>query len=527
MATQLQMRRGTASQNSSFTGAEGEVSVNTTNDSLHIHDGSTAGGFELARADLNNVSDTSLNAALTGNTVSALTITTLTLGATAITATGTELNLLDGVTATTAELNYVDGVTSAIQTQIDTKAPLASPTFTGTVTAGGITNAGDITLGAGDKLQYNSDRYFTPENNIDGAEVSANGVFRVKTGATPASRLLVGGTGDISFYNSSGTSQSLFWDASAERLGIGTTSQTAALHVINSAASGESIAVLEAASTKNGYVYVNADDNRRKSLIFQSGGVDKFSMGVGDSDELSSSSFFIGSGKHGGSGADLVIDSSGSVGIGASSPARALHVNSGSDNDCARFQSTDTEVAVSFVDTTGTSEIKCRNDFRFHAGGSERMRLDSSGHITSLPTYNNGSASSANMVVNSSGVFLRSVSSAKYKTDIEDVQDAYVDSLLNIRPVYYRSTLENDNTEHSHWGFIAEEVAEIDPRLVHYKTVDVSYGDNGERVETELETPEPEGVQYDRFAPLMLKLIQKQQATITALEARITQLENN
>jgi hypothetical protein len=51
-----------------------------------------------------------------------------------LTATSTELNLLDGVTATTTELNYVDGVTSAIQTQIDTKAPLASPTFTGTVT---------------------------------------------------------------------------------------------------------------------------------------------------------------------------------------------------------------------------------------------------------------------------------------------------------------------------------------------------------------------------------------------------------
>jgi len=52
-----------------------------------------------------------------------------------ITATATELNLLDGVTATTAELNYVDGVTSAIQTQIDTKAPLASPALTGTPTA--------------------------------------------------------------------------------------------------------------------------------------------------------------------------------------------------------------------------------------------------------------------------------------------------------------------------------------------------------------------------------------------------------
>lgn len=38
------------------------------------------------------------------------------------------------ITATATELNYVDGVTSAIQTQLDAKAPLASPTFTGTVT---------------------------------------------------------------------------------------------------------------------------------------------------------------------------------------------------------------------------------------------------------------------------------------------------------------------------------------------------------------------------------------------------------
>ena len=53
-----------------------------------------------------------------------------------VTATATELNLLDGVTATTTELNYVDGVTSAIQTQLDAKAPLASPTFSGAVSDG-------------------------------------------------------------------------------------------------------------------------------------------------------------------------------------------------------------------------------------------------------------------------------------------------------------------------------------------------------------------------------------------------------
>ena len=58
-----------------------------------------------------------------------------------ITSTTAELNLLDGVTATTAELNYVSGVTSSIQTQMDTKAPSASPTLSGTITVTGGTQS--------------------------------------------------------------------------------------------------------------------------------------------------------------------------------------------------------------------------------------------------------------------------------------------------------------------------------------------------------------------------------------------------
>jgi hypothetical protein len=52
-----------------------------------------------------------------------------------LTSSTDDLNVLDGITATTAMLNHTDGVTSNIQTQMDTKAPLASPTFTGTLTA--------------------------------------------------------------------------------------------------------------------------------------------------------------------------------------------------------------------------------------------------------------------------------------------------------------------------------------------------------------------------------------------------------
>lgn len=52
-----------------------------------------------------------------------------------VTASTAELNILDGATLTVTELNYVDGVTSAIQTQMDLKAPLVSPALTGTPTA--------------------------------------------------------------------------------------------------------------------------------------------------------------------------------------------------------------------------------------------------------------------------------------------------------------------------------------------------------------------------------------------------------
>ena len=55
MAKLVQRRRGTTTEHSSFTGAVGEITHNTTKHTLVIHDGTTAGGHELARKDLSNV----------------------------------------------------------------------------------------------------------------------------------------------------------------------------------------------------------------------------------------------------------------------------------------------------------------------------------------------------------------------------------------------------------------------------------------------------------------------------------------
>jgi hypothetical protein len=92
--------------------------LNNNLDSIDdLLDGTTA----VTGIDIN--SGTIDNAVIGGTTPAAGTFTTA--NATTLQIGGTS------ITATAAELNYTDGVTSNIQTQLDAKAPTASPTFTG------------------------------------------------------------------------------------------------------------------------------------------------------------------------------------------------------------------------------------------------------------------------------------------------------------------------------------------------------------------------------------------------------------
>ena len=77
MAKLLKLRRGSTSDHGSFTGAEGEVTVDTTKDTLVVHDGSTAGGHEMLREDMSNLpagtidnADINASAAIAGTKIS-------------------------------------------------------------------------------------------------------------------------------------------------------------------------------------------------------------------------------------------------------------------------------------------------------------------------------------------------------------------------------------------------------------------------------------------------------------------------
>jgi len=55
MAKLLKLRRGSTTDHSTFTGAEGEVTVDITKDTLVVHDGATQAGFPVLREDMSNL----------------------------------------------------------------------------------------------------------------------------------------------------------------------------------------------------------------------------------------------------------------------------------------------------------------------------------------------------------------------------------------------------------------------------------------------------------------------------------------
>lgn len=63
MSTAVQLRRGTTSEHSTFTGVVGEITVDTTKDTVVVHDGTLAGGHPLVKESSLGVTTTNQTAA--------------------------------------------------------------------------------------------------------------------------------------------------------------------------------------------------------------------------------------------------------------------------------------------------------------------------------------------------------------------------------------------------------------------------------------------------------------------------------
>ena len=179
------------------------------------------------------------------------------------------------------------------------------------------------------------------------------------------------------------------------------------------------------------------------------------------------------------------------------------------------------------------------------AAGVTRFSVNDAGTVLSIGSYNLTTASAANVFIDANGVFQRSTSSGVYKTDVRPVTDEEASVILELNPVRYRSLAETDNQDWSWYGLIAEDVAAVDPRLVHwgyreddYEVVTAEeqrYNEETGEIEAieqnhrQLKTGaelHPEGVQYERVSVLTLAMVQRLNTRIAELEAKVASLES-
>jgi len=166
------------------------------------------------------------------------------------------------------------------------------------------------------------------------------------------------------------------------------------------------------------------------------------------------------------------------------------------------------------------------------AGGASCSYMNGSS-VYIYDAYNNASTGGSYVRINSSGLLHRYSSSRVYKTDFEPLADEFADLVLDIEPVFFRSTASNDNPNYSWYGAVAEDVALIDPRFAEWGPPDggCDCPDAQERGATwdmhEADCFVPTSINYGTYTMHLINIAKRQRDTIASMEIRLQLLEKN
>ena len=264
---------------------------------------------------------------------------------------GNEVNITSGGNAEFMVRAIKDG---AVTLYYDNAPKLATTStgidVTGTVTSDGLTSTGSgvnttYFTGGNDSI---AGRQLTLSSEANGGQNNATHRLTVPSGygsfnvsVNSAERLKINNNGDISFYEDTGTTAKFFWDASAERLGIGTSLPTQPVHLSNSS-TAYYLAETTGTGTSAGF-RMNGSASADYTL-FTTQGTNQFAI----YDNAAGSE-------------RLRITSNGSVGINTTSPATELDVQgttttNGLNLDALAATISDTAVDLFVYDTRKDSD---------------------------------------------------------------------------------------------------------------------------------------------------------------------------
>jgi len=228
----------------------------------------------------------------------------------------------------------------------------------------------------------------------------------------------------------------------------------------------------------------------------------------------------------------ITVADDGNVGIGTDSPIKKLHI--ASPGDVIRIDSTNSNTfklgwanngtVVGYMGAAGDSPLVVAN-----GSATERMRIDANGHLligqdaaanpppAAADIYAGGlflnpnrrtaaNAASAYWEA-ATGVFYRSTSSIRYKTDVQDYTKGLTE-VLSMRPVSFKGK-EGPNLDKTFAGFIAEEIEQLNLKEF------VEYDAEGR----------PDALAYSQFSALLVKAIQELKAELDEAKAEIAALK--
>jgi hypothetical protein len=487
----------------------GELAVDTVNKRLYTEN---AGGTVIEVG--TNPSTIDINAGTIDGTVIGGT-TPAAVTTTALVATTADIN------AGTIDGTVIGGSTAAAGT-FTTGQFNTSLNVDGTVTADGLTVAkgsnGTYATLSGDDAGGGRGLAFT-SSSVSGSvgarhtlnALSSLGEIALQTNSKD--RLNISSGGDISFYEDTGTTAKFFWDASAESLGIGTSSPAAQLHLQNGSSEDVSGSTIRMdLSGINPYWEVqarNGGNAANRQLGFYTSAT---------------------------SGDVLTLTQAGNVGIGTSSATQKLTLSNGT------FQ---INGASTFVSNVEIGRVGGDNNMGFATGGTERMRIDSSGNLlvgttsvfsgsgivpkvtitnsAGLGVNGIGSADAgfatrpsadhsyyAGFFLNNAGTGVGNISctasATAYNTSSDQrLKDNIVDAPSasdDIDAIQVRSFDWKVDGSHQKYGMVAQELMTVAPEAVSVP-----------------EDPEQMmGVDYSKLVPMLIKEVQ-------SLRARVAQLE--
>jgi hypothetical protein len=389
--------------------------------------------------------------------------------------------------------------------------------------------------------------------------------------------MTVAAGGDISFYESTGTTAKFFWDASAESLGIGTSSPSAGKLTLTGVDGGSSA----------GIYFNNTTASTGKSYSVSSGNSGEFMIY-----DRTSSAY------------RMFIDSSGNVGIGKSSPYGILHVagdptaRNGAypglvlTNDADSY-STAPEIGIHFAaiysgstptdlaHISGGKENAASGNYsgnlKFYtrsngdANVTERMSITSSGDLTggstsvstgyiswsnygahsllldryadngNVAVFRRGGTAVGTISVTGSATSYNTSSDYRLKEDWQPMSGS-IDRLKALNPVNFAWISSGERVD----GFLAHEAAEVVPEAVSGEKDAVEAIGNvtdaeGTVVQENVTEPEElaegqtwtktedrpvyQGIDQAKLVPLLTAALQEAVSKIEALETRIAALE--